>query len=171
MITLRDARADEVEAIRAIEHAAAQRFSAIGMTGLDDPAEPHEVARAIAGGQLIVACEAGDTPVGYVSFRDVDGWAYIAQIDVLPAHGGQRIGASLLDAVDARAAVLGLRGLVLSTFRDIPWNGPYYARLGFREIADAEMSEALLEIRAEHISWGLDETRRAFMRRPLTPSG
>jgi predicted N-acetyltransferase YhbS len=171
MITLRDARADEIEVIQTIEHAAAGRFNAIGMFGLDDPADSEDVAEAIAARQVVVACDGAGGPLGYVRFRPLDEWAYIAQIDVLPSCAGRRIGAALLDEVSRRVAGDGLQGLVLSTFRDIPWNGPYYARLGFVEIPDAELSEALQAIRAEHISWGLDETRRVFMQRPLTPSG
>jgi hypothetical protein len=56
---------------------------------------------------------------------------------------------------------------LLSTFRDVPWNAPYYRRLGFTDIVDAALSPALLQIRQEHIERGLDETRRVFMRKPL----
>ncbi|HZZ35622.1 MAG TPA: GNAT family N-acetyltransferase [Caulobacteraceae bacterium] len=173
MITLRDARLEDVEAIRAIERAAAGRFDAIGMggQGLDEPSSPEEVAKAIAAGEVIVACDGAGPPVGFITFHEVDGCAYVAEIDVLPSHAGRRIGGALIDEVDRRAATIGLRGLTLSTFRDVPWNAPYYRRLGFIDIPDAALGEALLAIRAEHVGRGLDETKRTFMQRPLTPNG
>jgi hypothetical protein len=56
---------------------------------------------------------------------------------------------------------------VLSTFRDVPWNAPYYRRLGFADIDIAELDAALIERRNAHIARGLDESKRVFMRRDL----
>lgn len=53
---------------------------------------------------------------------------------------------------------------MLSTFRDAPWNAPYYARLGFSIVDDATLDDMLREIRAHHVALGLDETQRVFMR-------
>ncbi|HIH2643555.1 TPA: GNAT family N-acetyltransferase, partial [Burkholderia cenocepacia] len=64
----------------------------------------------------------------------------------------------------ARAAQDGIVEVVLSTFRDAPWNAPYYARLGFHIIDDASLDDALRAIRAHHVALGLDETQRVFMR-------
>jgi GNAT superfamily N-acetyltransferase len=52
-----------------------------------------------------------------------------------PPSRAVRIGAALLDAVAERARAAGLDGLSLSTFREAPWNAPYYRRLGFVEVA------------------------------------
>lgn len=73
-------------------------------------------------------------------------------------------GAALLDAVSERARILDLSGLVLSTFREVPWNAPYYRRLGF--VALEALTPGLLAIRAEHLARGLDESQRLFMARP-----
>jgi len=86
---------------------------------------------------------------------------YIEQIDVLPAFAGRRIGAALLDATAERARTAGLAGLSLSTFREIPWNAPYYRRLGFVEVA--ALTPAMAAIRTEHLARGLDEEARVFM--------
>ena len=92
-------------------------------------------------------------------FRPLEGGLYVEQLDVLPAFAGRRIGAALLDAVGERTS----GGLTLSTFRDVPWNAPYYARLGFAEVD--VLTPAMAEIRAEHLARGLDEDARVFMRR------
>ena len=161
-ILLRPARAVEVETIRDLERASAQRF--IGLMddiAADEPTPAAMLARRIAQDGLQVA-EAEGLIAGFVMFRPLEGGLYIEQLDVLPALAGRRIGAALLDAVasrlDAGAA------LVLSTFRDVPWNAPYYARLGFMEVV--ALTPAMAQIRAEHLARGLDETARVFMARP-----
>jgi hypothetical protein len=47
----------------------------------------------------------------------------------------------------------------------VPFNAPYYRRLGFEDVE--ALTPAMAEIRAEHEARGLDETQRVFMRRPL----
>jgi hypothetical protein len=49
----------------------------------------------------------------------------------------------LLDHVAGWAAGRGLPALTLITFRGVPWNAPYYERLGFRELAPAELTPGL----------------------------
>jgi GNAT superfamily N-acetyltransferase len=98
-------------------------------------------------------------------FRRVEARAYVEQLDVLPDFAGRRIGAALLDAVAERARAAGLEGLSLSTFREVPWNAPYYRRLGFVEAA--ALTPGMLAIRAEHLARGLDEDARVFMVRGL----
>jgi len=73
----------------------------------------------------------------------VDGSVHIEQVSVHPAHAGQRIGAMLLDHVAAWAREQHLKGMTLITFRGVPWNAPYYERLGFRELSEAEVSPGL----------------------------
>ncbi|MBN3820504.1 GNAT family N-acetyltransferase, partial [Paraburkholderia sp. Se-20369] len=92
---------------------------------------------------------------------------YLEELDVAPSHAGQRIGVRLIEQVAARAAEDGCAQIVLSTFRAPPWNAPYYRRLGFDDIDDATLDDTLRAIRAYHVSLGLDETRRVFMRRDL----
>lgn len=169
MIALRDARPDECSLIQAIERAAAARYAGVGMAKVaaSDPIPLVVLAARAAGRRLIVAVAAADVPVGFVVFRRLDGAAYIEEVDVLPAYAGRRIGARLLDEAARRASGLGLTALTLSTFRDVPWNAPYYSRLGFVELAAHELTPGLLAVRADNLARGLDETRRLFMRRPV----
>ncbi|WP_119423015.1 GNAT family N-acetyltransferase [Desertibaculum subflavum] len=169
MTTLRDARPDECSLIQAIELAAASRYAAIGMTTVaaGDPIPLGILAARVASRGLIVAVMTDDEPIGFTVFRPLDGAAYIEEVDVLPAHAGRRLGAALLEEAGRRAAALGLAALTLSTFRHVPWNGPYYLRLGFVEMAEGELTPGLRAVRADNIARGLDETQRMFMRRPL----
>jgi predicted N-acetyltransferase YhbS len=162
---LRLADPAEVPLIREIERASAQRF--IGLMdalAADEPSPVEILAARIASDGLLVALDA-ETPIAFVMFRPVEDGLYIEQLDVLPAFAGRRIGAALLDAVAERARASGLKRLTLSTFRDVPWNAPYYRRLGFIDIADDALTPGLVAIRREHLTRGLDESQRTFMGR------
>jgi hypothetical protein len=65
----------------------------------------------------------------------------------------------------------GLDTVTLTTFSDVPWNAPYYQRLGFRTLAEAEVSEGLRRIRKQEAARGLDAWPRVSMRRPVTNPG
>jgi ribosomal protein S18 acetylase RimI-like enzyme len=160
-VILRDAQPEEIETVRALERASAQRFVGLmDALAADAPTPAPVLAARIAAGGLMVAVE-GETVVGFVMFRPVETHAYVEQIDVLPAYAGRRIGAALLDAVAERAKAAGLAGLSLSTFREVPWNVPYYRRLGFVEVEAP--TPGMRAIRAEHVGRGLDEDARVFM--------
>ncbi|KSB89916.1 acetyltransferase [Caulobacter vibrioides] len=162
-ILQRPARVVEIETIRDLERASAQRFLGLmDAIAADEPTPAPLLARRIVEGGLLVA-EIEATVVAFVMFRPLEGGLYVEQLDVLPSLAGRRIGAALLDAVAERANG---GDLTLSTFRDVPWNAPYYARLGF-EVADG-LTPGMAAIRAEHLARGLDEDARVFMRRPAT---
>jgi predicted N-acetyltransferase YhbS len=161
MVDFRSARPEEIQTIRALERASAQRFvGRMDALAADEPGPATVLAARIGEGGLVVAMADG-TVAGFVMFRPVETRAYVEQLDVLPAFEGRRIGAALLDAAAERARAAGLEGLSLSTFREVPWNAPYYRRLGFVEVT--ALTPAMREIREEHIRRGLDEGARVFM--------
>ncbi|RXV67667.1 N-acetyltransferase [Burkholderia stabilis] len=166
-ILIRPATREDATAMAAVEVAAAQRFREIGMTDIAD-AEPTDAADVLAridGGRAYVAVDSQGACVGFAFYRLLDAQRlYMEELDVVPSHAGQRIGARLIEQLTARAAQEHIAQVVLSTFRDAPWNAPYYARLGFRIVDDAALDDTLRAIRAHHVERGLDETQRVFMR-------
>jgi GNAT superfamily N-acetyltransferase len=78
--------------------------------------------------------------VGYAIAREVDDTLYLQQIDVEPRHGRRGIGAALITTVCNWAIQEGYAIVSLSTFRDIPWNAPFYAKLGFCPVDEAELT-------------------------------
>ncbi|BAJ32680.1 hypothetical protein KSE_69210 [Kitasatospora setae KM-6054] len=74
-------------------------------------------------------------------------------------------------ATGSRRAVgrRGLRALTLVTFRSVPWNAPYYLRLGFRELPAADLTLPLRELLAEEAVFGLDPADRVCLHRPTLP--
>ena len=55
-------------------------------------------------------------------------------------------------------------GVTLTTYLDIPWNTPFYGRLGYTQVD--EPSAGLAAIRAYEVSVGLDEVGPRIAMRP-----
>jgi GNAT superfamily N-acetyltransferase len=168
-VNIRIARPDELPPLQALELAAGVLFRDIGMTDIADHPPPSlEVfERFRQAGRLWVTADADDRVTGFVMVELVDDAAHIEQVSVHPDHQGQGLGRQLIEHVDAWAATEGLPALTLSTFRTVAWNGPYYARLGFVELAGEELTPGLTEILVAETAFGLDPAERIFMRRPV----
>lgn len=170
---IRPGRPDEIHAVRAIEVAAASRFGGIGLPQIAalDPAELGEVLLRAWEGRLWVAADADDRPVAFALFGEIDGTLHIEELDVHPDHARRGLGAALIERLDTVARERGLPELTLSTFRDVPWNAPYYARLGFEPMAEEALGPGLTAIRDMIAGKGIDIIPRLFMRRPVARPG
>lgn len=110
-------------------------------------------------GRLWVALDtAHDTEkaMGYALLRVVDGYALLAQIDVHPAHGRKGLGTALVRQVIRKAGDMGMHELYLTTFAHVPWNAPFYQKLGFSILNEANMPFFLGEILEEERRYGLE---------------
>ena len=79
----------------------------------------------------------------------------------LPAES---IGPSPLTAARAWAIEHGFGAITLTTFRDVSWNAPLYAHLGFRALVEVELTDELVAVRDEETEHGLDPAQRVCMR-------
>jgi 4-diphosphocytidyl-2-C-methyl-D-erythritol kinase len=118
-------------------------------------------------GQVWVACPEDDLPVGMVIASVREGEGYVEEMDVLPAHGRRGLGGRLLERACAWAQAQGHAAITLSTFRDVPWNGPFYRKHGFRDLQPAAWTPGLRAIREREARHGLAVDVRVFMRRDL----
>ncbi|CAB4050646.1 GNAT family N-acetyltransferase [Paraburkholderia phenoliruptrix] len=168
-IAFRFAAPDDAETVRTIEFDAGLRFASVGMAGIADapPMSLALVERKIEAREIIVAVDRDGTSAGFVMFEPQPARIYVQELDVLTSHAGRRIGAALIDEVAQLARSRRLMQLILSTYREVPWNAPYYRRLGFSDIEEADLDAALIARREAHIARGLDESKRLFMRRDL----
>ena len=168
MYDVRPAREADLPRLAAIEDSGVALFEeALGDLSGDVLASsaPSGQERAARPGFLLVA---GDPPVGFVHVLDLDGHAHLEQVSVLPAAGRRGVGAALVRAAMAQAAAQGHDALTLCTYADLPWNGPFYARLGFREV---EPTGHLAGLRQHEQHLGLDRHgRRTAMRAGLLPT-
>jgi GNAT superfamily N-acetyltransferase len=172
MPVIEPARPDDVARLPGIEREAAALFvdrdvpaSVLAeTTGLDD------LRRALVAGRLWVARGDDGVAVGFALVALVDGVPHLDEVDVLPSHGRRGLGRGLVEAVLAWARAAGHPAVTLTTFRDVPWNAPFYARLGFREVDPRTLGPGLAAVVADETARGLDPARRVAMRRELARS-
>ena len=111
-------------------------------------------------GRLWVAL-AGDAPVGFAHVVvHEDGVAHLEEVDVHPDHGRRGLGRRLVQTVCAWATSHGYDAVTLTTFRDVPWNMPFYARLGFETVASDTVGVALRSVLDDELRRGLEFSRR-----------
>jgi 4-diphosphocytidyl-2-C-methyl-D-erythritol kinase len=117
--------------------------------------------------QVWVACDSNNQPVGMIvtSIRGPN--AYIEELDVLPEHGRRGLGKRLIEHICNWALEHDCAAVELSTCRDVPWNGPFYRKNGFRDLSRGEWTDDMPEIRAIETRQGLAPEARVFMRRDL----
>ena len=170
---IRLARRDEAGRLREIEDEAGTLFAGLGLVDASlDASFPSDVmARLIDLRHVWVACLEDDRPVGMMIVSVREGAAYIEEMDVLPGHGRRGLGARLLAHVGAWTQSQGHTAVTLSTFRDVPWNGPFYRRHGFRDLDPAEWTPDMLAIRENEARHGLPIDARVFMRLDLGEAG
>jgi hypothetical protein len=73
----------------------------------------------------------------------------------------------MIEAICEWAGAAGFKTISLSTFRDVPWNAPYYERLGFSIIPEHELTADLMQIQQAETDMGLAVSHRVFMRKQL----
>jgi GNAT superfamily N-acetyltransferase len=169
---IRRAEARDLDRLQGIERAAGAAFRAIDMEAVadDEPLSLETLEAYRAAGRAWVATAddgSGAEVLAYVLVDVVDDAAHIEQVSVDPGWAHRRLGSQLIDVVAGWAVEHGLTSVTLTTFADVPWNGPYYARLGFEVVPDAEAGPGLLEVRRRERAHGLDAWPRLSMRRPL----
>lgn len=164
---LRPASTEDLPRLRDIERAAGEAFREVGMAAVadDEPPSIELLLGYVRAGRAWVATDPAGVPAGYLIVDVFDGTAHVEQVSVHPDHRGQRLGRALLDEAATWAARHGLSTLTLTTFTDVPWNAPYYERLGFRVLVPGE---GLRRIREHEAQLGLDRWPRVAMARPVT---
>lgn len=134
-----DAATEQIEV--AADALLIERFGAV-----DWPPPTTADDRASAPGFVLVAEVLGDDdevgrPVGFVHVLQIDGHAHLEQLSVLPPYGRRGIGRRLIQAALSETRDRGHRTITLRTYRDVPWNAPFYRSCGF---AEAEPDSPLL---------------------------
>ena len=101
---------------------------------LHETIPPERWAPIQAAGTLwVMEDEAGEL-IGDLGATREDDRLHIRQFDVVQPHQGHGIGRRLPAHVADWARAAGYSALCLTTFRSIPWNGPFYRSCGFEEL-------------------------------------
>ena len=114
-----------------------------------------------------MAADDDDRPIAYLLSMAVDDCAHIDQVSVEPGHARRGIGAALIDHLASIARDEGRPALSLTTFVDVPWNAPYYARLGFDVVQPAAYGPQLAELVAHEAQTIPGDAPRVVMRRDV----
>lgn len=176
MVTIRRTLPDDAPLLPAIERSAGEAFRTVPALAwiADDDVMPEARHRAlIEAGFAWVAVDAGDHPIGFLSGEPLDDALHILEISVSRPNQGRGIGRRLIEHAREAAIEAGMAAMTLTTFRNVPWNEPFYRTLGFRTLEAGEMPAALRRILAEEIEAGLPGDMRCAMRCALqaAPSG
>jgi ribosomal protein S18 acetylase RimI-like enzyme len=83
---------------------------------------------------------------------------------------GRGVGRRLLEAARRFAEERRLVAMTLTTFRDVPWNGPFYERAGFREVAPEELGPRLKALLRAEVAMGMPGDQRCAMKALLSNS-
>ncbi|MFD6858843.1 GNAT family N-acetyltransferase [Rhodococcus sp. NPDC060090] len=166
---IRRATEHELPALQDIERAAGQPFADIGMSLVadDEPPTIAELRTYLDAARCWVYVDEKNYPIGYLVAIDVDDGLHIEQVSVHPDAARRGVGRALIDHAAAGARDRGCAALTLTTFRDVPWNAPYYERLGFENVDDTRVTPELGAILADERARGIGQWPRIAMVRAL----
>ncbi|HEY0662200.1 MAG TPA: GNAT family N-acetyltransferase [Lysobacter sp.] len=151
---VRLARTADLTYLHAIERAAATLFPAGRIPDVDDVMPIGDLESAMEDGLLLVATSP-HLVVGFAMAQEQDGFLHLAVMAVHPDHGNRGLGRKLVLAMIDEAARRKQRGVTLTTFEDLPWNGPFYRKTGFRVLGDSELGPALRNLLAQEARLGM----------------
>lgn len=162
--TIAAARPQHIEALPDIELAAATLLTGHAPPSVLEESSPEEeLRRAQQEGRLWVALT-DEIPVGFALVKMLaEDLPHLQEMDVSPEHGRRGLGTALLRAVLDWFARSGHQQMTLTTFRHIPWNMPFYSRLGFEEIHSGELRPELKMVIRDEAARGLDPGQRVVM--------
>lgn len=164
------ANREHLAALAPIELAAATLFSAADLPSsiryrVTESSLLHEAQKD---SRIWVALTGNGVPVGFALVTIVDAAAHLDELDVLPNYGQRGIGTKLVNTVASWARDKGFSTLTLITFIHLPWNAPFYERLGFVRLRPSELATGLASLIEEEGKAGIDITKRVGMRLALT---
>ncbi|WP_223479162.1 GNAT family N-acetyltransferase [Oricola indica] len=157
-------RPDDLPALHGVEIRASTLFADHGYPEVGaEPPPIDEFGEFLRANTVHVAVDAGDAPIGYAVSGEVDGIWWLKELGVDPAVMRQGAGTALLNAVSGHARAAGYGRIGLSTFRDIPFNAPFYARRGWRTVDPDTVSAALRARFLEEVPDGVSPGDRVLM--------
>lgn len=164
MIVVRPSVSGDIPELRDVEIDAGEMFRQVDLGSIadGDPPAASTLAQHVRDGTAWTA-ELHSVVVGYAIASVVDGEGHLDQVSVRRTAAGQGIGRLLIDEVCQWAARRRLGAITLTTFSEVPWNGPYYERLGFRPLPADRWGPQLAAIRQREHLEGIDVAPRIAM--------
>jgi GNAT superfamily N-acetyltransferase len=166
--SIRNAALSELPRLRDLELRAAERFrgSAHPYAVALPPFDAGQLA-ALAGAGLVWVAADLEQLRGFAVGGHLGGSAYLHELDVDLDYGRRGVGRALVRRVASWAASEGQASLLLSTFSDVPWNAPFYAKLGFEVVPLDAYDDVMRQQRQHDADAGMLLESRVMMRAPL----
>jgi len=161
---IRSARNEELHLLAAIEIDAFWALHEAGAVACEPTSLPLDVLqRSLAEHLLFVAVDGEDRPFGFLAGIREDGSVHIAELDVVRRWQKRGVGRRLMEVVIEAARAQGAVGVTLTTDRQVAFNAPFYASMGFRILNDGERPAVLTQILENELAHGADPARRVAM--------
>lgn len=170
MLSIRPATDCDAALLPEIERSSGEIFRQLpGLAWIaDDKVQSEKQHRAlIADGLAIVADVQGFGIAAFLNGEVTPDAVHIWQIAVHRDQQSQGIGRKLIEAAQQFAADHGIHALTLTTFREVPWNEPYYQRLGFVTLDDEDLGPRLRAVLNAEGQAGIPLEQRCAMRKLL----
>ncbi|MEO1137675.1 MAG: GNAT family N-acetyltransferase [Pseudomonadota bacterium] len=165
---IRHADVSDIPAMQALERDAAELFRSVAYDFCADGSvldrEAHEFA--LRSGAVFLA-EIDNQPAGFIVLLRMDGFAHIREVSVSRKFQKRGLGRALIAKGEDWARSQNFSAITLTTFRDIPWNAPFYRSIGFcdhRPGADEPELSAILKDEGAPTE---DNKPRIAMKKPL----
>lgn len=159
---------EHVSSLPHIERAVAALFGTAVPAELLEHVTPGSVFLAAQqDGTLWVALGPDDRPVGFIRVVVTGPRVHLAELDVLPDHGRRGVGTALVRTVDDWACSEHFTEITLTTYRDLPWNAPFYAGIGFSVVPESDWDTETRRRFEEEAGFESERARRVVMRKWL----
>lgn len=168
--TIRHARPADAATLPAIERSAAELFRLdpnLAWLADSDVPDAAQHLQAIEQGNVWVAENAVGQLAGFLRAVEIDNQLHVEELSVSQDFQGQGIGRKLLVDVIEHARRRQLEAVTLTTFRDLPWNAPFYQRMGFVVLREENAVAHLIQALNDEIAHGFPGERRCAMRLTL----
>ncbi|GAN64377.1 acetyltransferase [Acetobacter indonesiensis NRIC 0313] len=164
---VRMGRPPDASLLPEVERAAAEIFRQLPQLAFladDEPAvsETKHLA-CIKAGTCWVAADREDQPVGFLSAESQGRDLHILEVSVKPVAQGRGVGRALIAAACHFASEHTYQRITLTTFLNVPWNRPFYEKLGFRLVERSEPECRLQSLVHEEEASGLPVGSRCAM--------
>ncbi len=168
-IHIRHPRPEDLPLLEYVEKSAAQLFRTVKLDSLaDGPTVDPNLLNSLAGNNhLWIAANGFDEPIGFVGGEFLEGNFHIVEISVAREYQGNGVGKALMMTILEQAWREGYKAVTLTTYRDLPWNAPWYSKMGFVQVDVENMGKTYKDILDAEAQHGLDINRRCVMRMDL----
>jgi GNAT superfamily N-acetyltransferase len=167
--TIRRARYADIQYLGPVERSAAELFRTVNLHFIVDnpPLDPNFLAAMADVNHLWVAVDRAGQPIGFAGGENIAGNFHLVEISVAQPYQGRGIGKSLMAQMTEDIRREGYKAITLTTYRDLPWNGRWYTRMGFSEVPVVEMGQEFWKIWQIEARHGFDMAARCLMRKVL----